>query len=87
MSDTMEEGVKKGDAVPIDGVMAIVGEKGEDYKALLEEGGGNGSSNGKAEAPKEEAKPEAPVETATPTAEKAPAAPAAKAAEKINAAV
>ncbi|WP_159466957.1 pyruvate dehydrogenase complex dihydrolipoamide acetyltransferase [Dyadobacter sp. 3J3] len=80
-------GVKKGDAVPIDGVMAIVGEKGEDYKALLEEGGGNGSSNGKAEALKEEAKPEAPVETATPTAEKAPAAPAAKAAEKINAAV
>ncbi|GLU54635.1 pyruvate dehydrogenase complex dihydrolipoamide acetyltransferase [Dyadobacter frigoris] len=77
-------GVKKGDAVPIDGVMAIVGEKGEDYKSLLEEGGGNGAaaSNGK----KEEAKP-TPVETATPTAEKAPAAPAAKSTEKINAAV
>ncbi|MCF2444843.1 pyruvate dehydrogenase complex dihydrolipoamide acetyltransferase [Dyadobacter sp. CY345] len=81
-------GVKKGDAVPIDGVMAIVGEQGEDYKSLLEEGGGNGAaSNGKAEAPKEEAKPEAAVETATPTAEKAPAAPAAKSNEKINAAV
>ncbi|MEO6685082.1 MAG: pyruvate dehydrogenase complex dihydrolipoamide acetyltransferase [Dyadobacter sp.] len=80
-------GVKKGDAVPIDGIMAVVGEKGEDYKALLEEGGGNGAANGKAEAPKEEAKPEAAVETATPTAEKAPAAPAAKSTEKINAAV
>ncbi|MBE9464680.1 pyruvate dehydrogenase complex dihydrolipoamide acetyltransferase [Dyadobacter subterraneus] len=82
-------GVKKGDAVPIDGVMAIVGEKGEDYKSLLEEGSGNGAAagNGKAEAPKEEPKPEKEVETATPTAEKAPAAPAAKSAEKINAAV
>jgi len=81
-------GVKKGDAVPIDGVMAVVGEKGEDYKSLLEEGGGNGAtSNGKSEAPKEEPKPEAAVETATPTAEKAPAAPAAKSTEKINAAV
>lgn len=82
-------GVKKGDAVPIDGVMAIVGEKGEDYKSLLEEGGGNGAaaSNGKAEEPKEEPAPEKAVETATPTAEKAPAAPAAKSTEKINAAV
>jgi pyruvate dehydrogenase E2 component (dihydrolipoamide acetyltransferase) len=47
-------GVKKGDAVPIDGIMAIVGEQGEDYKSLLEEGGGNGAAanNGKAEGPK-----------------------------------
>lgn len=73
-------GVKKGDAVPIDGIMAIVGEKGEDYKSLLEEGGGNG----KAEA-KEEAKA-APVETPAPAAEKPAAAPA-KSTEKINAAV
>ena len=82
-------GVKKGDAVPIDGVMAIVGEQGEDYKSLLEEGGGNGAAatNGKAEAPKEEPKPEAAVETVTPATEKPAAAPAAKSTEKINAAV
>jgi pyruvate dehydrogenase E2 component (dihydrolipoamide acetyltransferase) len=86
-------GVKKGDAVPIDGVMAIVGEQGEDYKSLLEEGSGNGAAatNGKAEAPKEEAKPEAAVETVTPAtekpaAEKSAEAPA-KSTEKINAAV
>jgi pyruvate dehydrogenase E2 component (dihydrolipoamide acetyltransferase) len=86
-------GVKKGDAVPIDGVMAIVGEQGEDYKSLLEEGGVNGAaaSNGKTEAPKEEAKPEAAVETVTPATEKPaaekPAEAPAKSSEKINAAV
>ncbi len=42
-------GVEKGDAVPVNGVMAVIGEKGEDYKGLLE-----GSSNGKAEEKKEE---------------------------------
>jgi pyruvate dehydrogenase E2 component (dihydrolipoamide acetyltransferase) len=76
-------GVQKGDAVPIDGVMAVVGEEGEDYKSLLEGGSDNGS---KAEAPaKEEAKSEAPaVETATPDK---PAAKPAQSTEKINAAV
>ena len=69
-------GVKKGDAVPINGIMAIVGEKGEDYKSLLEEGGGNGKAEAKA----------APVETPAPAAEKPAAAPA-KSTEKINAAV
>lgn len=29
-------GAKEGDAVPVNGVLAIIGEKGEDYKALLE---------------------------------------------------
>ncbi|TLV03794.1 pyruvate dehydrogenase complex dihydrolipoamide acetyltransferase [Dyadobacter luticola] len=87
-------GVNKGDAVPIDGVMAIVGNEGEDYKSLLE-GASNGSANGS--APKEEPKSEAPaVETVTPEAPKpgeapkepdpAPAKPAAST-EKINAAV
>ena len=38
-------GAEEGEAVPVDGILAIVGEKGEDYKALLN---GNGS------APKEE---------------------------------
>jgi len=76
-------GVQKGDAVPIDGVMAVVGEEGEDYKSLLEGGSDNGS---KEEAPaKDKAKSEAPaVETATPDK---PAAKPAQSTEKINAAV
>ncbi|MPR31972.1 pyruvate dehydrogenase complex dihydrolipoamide acetyltransferase [Salmonirosea aquatica] len=49
-------GVQKGDAVPVNGVMAVVGEKGEDYKALLDEkaNGSNGQSEGKAEEKKED---------------------------------
>lgn len=81
-------GVNKGDAVPIDGIMAIVGSEGEDYQSLLD-GASNG--NGAAQAPKEEAKPApAAVETVTPESAPAAAAPAAKPAastEKINAAV
>ena len=36
-------GIKEGDAVPVDGVIAIIGEKGEDIKALLNDikGGAN----------------------------------------------
>ncbi len=29
-------GVEKGDAVPVNGVMAVIGKSGEDYKSLLE---------------------------------------------------
>jgi pyruvate dehydrogenase E2 component (dihydrolipoamide acetyltransferase) len=83
-------GVNKGDAVPIDGIMAVVGAEGEDYKSLLDGANGNGSAAAPA---KEEAKPAeaaapAPVETATPAPAKTPAAVAAAAStEKINAAV
>lgn len=81
-------GVKKGDAVPIDGIMAIVGAEGEDYQSLLD-----GASNGNGSAPA--AAPAAPaVETVTPQPAPAGAAPAAAApataaasTEKINAAV
>ena len=38
-------GVEKGESVPIDGIMAIIGAEGEDYKALL-----NGASGGSQEA-------------------------------------
>lgn len=85
-------GVKKGDAVPIDGIMAIVGAEGEDYQSLLD-----GASNGNGSAPAAaSASPAAPaVETATPQPAPAAAAAAATAAaakpavstEKINAAV
>ncbi|SDE47538.1 pyruvate dehydrogenase E2 component (dihydrolipoamide acetyltransferase) [Dyadobacter soli] len=87
-------GVKKGDAVPIDGIMAIVGAEGEDYQSLLD-GAGNGSAAPAAEAPKAEAPASAgaapAVETVTPesapAAKPAGAAPAAASTEKINAAV
>lgn len=39
-------GVEKGASVPVDGVLAVIGADGEDYKALL-----NGSSGGSQEAP------------------------------------
>src|SRR6478735_6810666 len=53
-------GPKEGDAVPVDGILAIVGKKGEDISGLLKEGG-----NGKAETKKEEA-----PKAETPKAEK-----------------
>lgn len=68
-------GVKKGDAVPIDGIMAIVGAEGEDYKALLE-----GGSAQKAE-------PTPAKEEAAPAPTPAAASKAAQSTEKINAAV
>lgn len=37
-------GIKEGDAVPVDGVIAIIGEKGEDIKDLLKELENGGSS-------------------------------------------
>jgi pyruvate dehydrogenase E2 component (dihydrolipoamide acetyltransferase) len=56
-------GAKEGDAVKVYDVLAIVGKKGEDYKALLEGAGKAAQTGGKAEekkqAPKEEKK-EAP---------------------------
>jgi pyruvate dehydrogenase E2 component (dihydrolipoamide acetyltransferase) len=73
-------GVKKGDAVPIDGIMAIVGSEGEEYQSLLD---GGSSANGAAAAPAPEApKTEAPAAVAAPAAK-----PAAVSTEKINAAV
>lgn len=57
-------GAKEGQAVPVDGVLAIVGKKGEDYKSLLEGGSGGSKTNeSKKEEPKEESKK---TETATP---------------------
>jgi pyruvate dehydrogenase E2 component (dihydrolipoamide acetyltransferase) len=75
-------GVKKGDAVPVNGIMAIVGKEGEEYKSLLE-GNGNGAE------PKAEEK-EAPSSNGAEKAEASKEKPAPKAApskEKINATV
>ena len=52
-------GGSEGDAIAVDGVLAVVGEKGEDYKALLE-GASNDSNGGSVQE-------EAPVAPAAPT--------------------
>jgi pyruvate dehydrogenase E2 component (dihydrolipoamide acetyltransferase) len=46
-------GIEKGQAVPVNGVIAIIGEKGEDISALLNDlkGGGSSSAAPKSEAP------------------------------------
>src|SRR5690606_2622283 len=44
-------GVEKGDSAPVDSILAILGEKGEDISALLE---GNGASEPKKEAKKDD---------------------------------
>lgn len=63
-------GVQEGETVPVNAVLAVIGEKGEDFKADLEAAlaKANGGSPAKEEAPAAEATPEAPavVETAAP---------------------
>lgn len=63
------QGVEEGKSAPVNGVLAIFGKKGEDYKALLEEEKKNEAIEKKAEAPAAEVKVEKP----------APAAPVNKA--------
>lgn len=55
-------GVQEKESVPVDGVIAIVGEKGENIDDLLNEVKGSGSSNGKSDKTGEE-KTEEPTET------------------------
>jgi pyruvate dehydrogenase E2 component (dihydrolipoamide acetyltransferase) len=61
-------GIKEG-PVPVDGVLAVIGEEGEDYQAALDAAGGS------------EAKEEAPAEQATKTTTSKEEAPAPVAAE------
>lgn len=51
-------GAKEGEAVQVDGILAVVGKKGEDFKALLE--GASGGSKPSADSKKEEPKKEEP---------------------------
>lgn len=56
-------GVEKGSAAPVNGIIAIVGKEGEDYKSLLEEGSTEAAPKEETkaqEAPKEEKKAAAP---------------------------
>lgn len=68
-------GVQKGDAVPINGIMAVVGAEGEDYKSLLD--GDQNTAAAPEAAPVVEEAPAAP----------APASKPAPSTEKINAVV
>ncbi|MGN5956214.1 2-oxo acid dehydrogenase subunit E2 [Sphingobacterium lactis] len=58
-------GPKEGEAVPIDAVIAVLGDEGEDYEALLKEDGGSAAP--KTEEKKEEAKEEKTEEPAAET--------------------
>ena len=62
-------GINEGQAVPVDGTIAVIGKEGEDYKALLND------AAPKAEAKKEEA---AKQTVAAPKEEKKPAVEAKK---------
>ncbi|SIT77001.1 pyruvate dehydrogenase complex dihydrolipoamide acetyltransferase [Pontibacter indicus] len=62
-------GPKKGDAVPIDAVIAIIGKEGEDISGLLGDAGNGGTPAAKEEAPKQEEKKEAaPAKADAPAA-------------------
>ncbi|MDN5284496.1 MAG: pyruvate dehydrogenase [Mucilaginibacter sp.] len=65
-------GVEEGSAVPVDAVIAVLGKDGEDYKAALEQAGGDQKQ---AEKPAETAAPEKEEKAAV--ADKKPAATAA----------
>lgn len=64
-------GVEEKDAVPVNGVIAIIGEKGENIDALLKDiksgGTAEAKSEDKKEAPKEEEKPTAKKQETTET--------------------
>jgi pyruvate dehydrogenase E2 component (dihydrolipoamide acetyltransferase) len=80
-------GVEKGASVPVDGVLAIIGADGEDYKALL-----SGSSGGSQEAPAAPKPEPVPAPANSVTNEVATKLPDQKAvsaapAEKVNASV
>lgn len=58
-------GVEEKDSVPVNGVIAVIGEKGEDFQHLLN--GGGKSTEKKEEAPKAEEKPAEEKEEASTT--------------------
>ncbi|WP_242929319.1 pyruvate dehydrogenase complex dihydrolipoamide acetyltransferase [Pontibacter vulgaris] len=62
-------GPKKGESVPVDAVIAIIGKEGEDFSGLLNGGAESGSKPAAETEEKTEAKPEA-----TPAKQEAPAA-------------
>lgn len=78
--------VQEGDAVPLGGTMAIIGEEGEDISDLLDETGSQAEGKAKETEPKEEPeekeKASAEGEESEPEAEEKEAEPAPKSAER-----
>lgn len=66
-------GPKAGEAVAVDGVLAVIGKPGEDFQALL--GGKSGGASAPAPAPADPAVPPTPVAQPAVAAQPAPAAP------------
>lgn len=66
-------GIEKGASVPVDGIIAVVGKEGEDYKALLE--GGSSAAPAAEAAPQEKQAPAPEPAPSAPAAQPAPAAP------------
>jgi pyruvate dehydrogenase E2 component (dihydrolipoamide acetyltransferase) len=56
-------GVEAGDSIPVDGVIAVIGEKGADFETLLK-----AQKSEQAEEPAEESKPEEPAKSEAPAA-------------------
>jgi pyruvate dehydrogenase complex dihydrolipoamide acetyltransferase, long form len=73
-------GIEKGKSVPVDGVMAVIGKEGEDYKAVLDQS--NATANATEKKPESQEQPKAEVKEQV-SSEKVAAtvAPAAKPAE------
>jgi pyruvate dehydrogenase E2 component (dihydrolipoamide acetyltransferase) len=61
-------GAKSGESVAVNGILAIVGEAGADYKLLIEAENQSGSEDTAEEAPKAEASPAPATESKTPAA-------------------
>ncbi|MEM6722538.1 MAG: pyruvate dehydrogenase complex dihydrolipoamide acetyltransferase [Bacteroidota bacterium] len=73
-------GVEAGNAVPIDAIIAIIGEAGEEYQAILDQEGADGQNNEKAT---ETAEPEKESTSAAPT--ETPATPSNESDKRIKA--
>ena len=58
-------GVEAGKAAKVDGVLAVVGKAGEDYKAALSAAGSNETANAAATEPAKAETPDAPVDHET----------------------
>ncbi|MBN7815763.1 pyruvate dehydrogenase complex dihydrolipoamide acetyltransferase [Algoriphagus pacificus] len=71
-------GVEAGDSVPVDGVIAVIGEKGADFETLLKAQKSNASE------PAAESKPEPAAETKTESKSPAPATSAPSAPAPVN---
>ena len=71
-------GVEAGDSVPVDGVIAVIGEKGADFETLLKAQKSNSSE------PAAESKPEPAAETKTESKSPAPATAAPSAPAPVN---